>query len=122
VDRVWDEGIPKALDENKGLHLEDARRFCRDAYSKEGEHSIRWYQLDYWLRHFDLKNLCVDGLISAYAPRITLFEEALPVLTCLQRYGGRMLIFSNATRPFIGAEIKHIGIEDFFEAIISLSQ
>jgi hypothetical protein len=32
----------KALDENKALHLEDARRFCRDAYSKEGEHSIRW--------------------------------------------------------------------------------
>jgi hypothetical protein len=73
VDGVWDEGIPKALAENNGLYLEDARRCCRDAYSKEGEHSIRWYQLDYWLRYFDLKNLSVDGFISAYAPRITLF-------------------------------------------------
>lgn len=122
VDGVWDAGIPKALAENKGLYLEDTRRFCRDAYSREGERSIRWYQLYYWLRYFDLKNLSVDGLISANAPRSALFKEALPGLTCLQWHGVRMLIFSNVTRPFLDAEIKRIGIEDFSEAIISLSR
>jgi len=59
-------------------------------------------------------------LSALMLPGSPFFKEALPVLTCLQRYGVRMLIFSNATRPFIDAEIKRIGIEDFFEAIISL--
>lgn len=68
VDGVWNEGLPRILAEHQGIDYQEACRLCRDAYCTEGESSIRWYQLSYWLNHFDLHHVDEATVISGFTP------------------------------------------------------
>jgi FMN phosphatase YigB (HAD superfamily) len=120
VDGVWNEGLPRILAEHQGIDYQEACRLCRDAYCTEGESSIRWYQLSYWLNHFDLHHVDEDTVISGFTPRISLFDDVLPALTLLKRLGYRLVLFSNAPRPFLNREVDMCSLHDYFDEMISL--
>jgi HAD superfamily hydrolase (TIGR01549 family) len=120
VDGVWNEGLPKLLAAHRGMEYSDARSFCRDSYQVEGDTSIRWYQLSYWLAHFELHHVDENILISDFISRITLFEDVIPALSLLKRSGHRLVLFSNAPRPFLDREVQHCSLHDYFDEMISL--
>jgi FMN phosphatase YigB (HAD superfamily) len=120
VDGVWNEGLPRLLAEQQGIGFSEARDLCRDAYLSEGEASIRWYQLSYWLDRFELHHVDEDAVISDFTSRISLFDDVIPALSALKQSGYRLVLFSNAPRPFLDREVQHCSLQDFFDEMISL--
>ncbi|MEN6448343.1 MAG: HAD family hydrolase [Syntrophaceae bacterium] len=120
VDGVWNEGLPKLVAEHRGIDYAHARELCRDAYLQEGEASIRWYQLSYWLDRFDLQHVDEDAVITGFTSRISLFADVIPALTTLRQEGCRLVLFSNAPRPFLDQEVCHTSLDDYLDEMISL--
>jgi FMN phosphatase YigB (HAD superfamily) len=120
VDGVWNEGLPRLLAEQRGIDFAEARDLCRNAYRVEGEESIRWYQLSYWLERFELSHVDEDSVISDFTSRITLFEDVIPALSLLKNAGFRLIMFSNAPRPFLDKEVHICSLHDYFDEMISL--
>jgi FMN phosphatase YigB (HAD superfamily) len=120
VDGVWNEGLPRLLAEHRGIGFSEARELCRDAYLMEGETSIRWYQLSYWLERFELSHVDEDTVISDFTSRITLYEDVIPALSLLKQSGYDLVMFSNAPRPFLDREVQHCALHDYFDEMISL--
>ncbi len=120
VDGVWNEGLPRLLAERRGIGFDRARDLCREAYLSEGEASIRWYRLSYWLEHFDLNHVDEEAVISDFTSRITLFDDVIPALSALKKSGYRLVLFSNAPRPFLDREVGHCSLEGYFDGMISL--
>jgi FMN phosphatase YigB (HAD superfamily) len=120
VDGVWTEGIPLAWAAKNGTSPDEAHRHCIASYRKVGEQSIHWYQLPYWLDLFGLSDLDPLELVDTYVHRLGLFDDVIPVLESLRTAGRRMLIFSNATRIFLDAEVTAGGIAEYFDQIISV--
>lgn len=121
VDSVWLEGLPELVSRKSGIGLSAARRACREAYESVGAASIRWYQLPYWLDYFGLDDTAPEDLVSRYASRVELFDDALPVLGELKDEGFPLVLFSNASRHFLDVEVSLGGLAPFFRDIISVS-
>jgi FMN phosphatase YigB (HAD superfamily) len=120
ADGVWNEGIPAIVAQRKGICLKDAQKLCAEAYTAEGDASIKWYQLGYWLEQFGINDIDVDGLISGFTHKIGLFDDVLPAIDILKKKGFRLIIFSNASRPFLDREVRESDLSKFFDDIISL--
>ena len=120
VDAVWNEGIPREVARIRGLSLSDAKDMCAMEYAKVGELSIRWYKLDYWLGLFGLGSLDTDALILKFVDSIRLYEDAIPVLDECKKQGLKMVVFSNATRPFLDREVEATGLSQYIDTFISV--
>lgn len=121
VDLVWLEGVPGLVARKRGIDPDHARRLCIEEYAKVGEDSILWYRLPYWLDYFDLKEVTPEGLVSMYTSEIELFDDAIPALETLKAEGFPLILFSNATRIFLDAEVSSGALEPYFDRIISVS-
>lgn len=55
VDSVWLEGIPRLYSIKKGVSFDDVRKAVKREYDKVGKEKLRWYDLHYWIKKFDLK-------------------------------------------------------------------
>lgn len=121
VDRIWHEGLPGLVAQKHGISIPSAHRLCTEAYMQEGEDSILWYKLPYWFRYFGLDGQEPGGLITQYTSDIELYDDVVPVLNHLGQEGYRLMLFSNAARCFLDAEVSVSGIAPFFDGIISVS-
>ncbi len=116
VDCVWLQGIPKAYAEKEGLSFEQAFEYVKSEYDKIGEHQIEWYNIDYWLRKFDL-DIPYETLFKKYKDEIMIYEEVESVLTVLKEEGYELILSSNAATEFIEFQIKPI--KRFFSHVFS---
>mgnify|MGYP001769769553 CR=1 FL=1 len=121
ADAVWEEALPGALARRRGMPMDEARRYCREAYAAEGDGSIRWYQLPYWLMTLGLDDLNPDDLIRAGAATLRLFDDVVPTLTLLRGAGVNLVIFSNAARIFLDAEVALSGLDRYADTCISVT-
>jgi len=121
VDSVWLEGVPSLLARKRGIDPDRARMLCTEEYARVGEDSILWYKLSYWLEYFDLKDTSPEELVSLYASEIELFDDAVSVLETLKAQGSTLILFSNAARVFLDAEVSCGVLEPYFDRIISVS-
>lgn len=121
ADAIWDEALPGALARRRGMPMDEARRHCREAYAAEGDGSIRWYQLPYWLMTLGLADLDPEDLIRAGAATLRLFDDAIPTLTLLKDAGVSLVIFSNAARIFLDAEVALCGLDRYADECISVT-
>ncbi len=121
AEAVWDEALPGALARRRDMPLDEARRYCREAYAAEGDGSIRWYQLPYWLMTLGLEDLDPGDLVRTGAANLRLFDDALPTLARLAHAGMRLVIFSNAARIFLDAEVALSGLDRYVDTCISVT-
>jgi putative hydrolase of the HAD superfamily len=54
VDSVWLEEIPRLYSVKKRVPIDDARKAVKGEYDKVGKERLEWYDLNYWIRKFDL--------------------------------------------------------------------
>jgi len=121
AEAVWDEALPGALARRRGIVLDEARRLCRGAYAAEGDASIRWYQLPYWLEALGLSDLDPADLVRAAAAHIRLFDDVVPTLERLRDAGLNLVIFSNAARIFLDTEVVMSGLDRYVARSISVT-
>ncbi|MGQ9652874.1 MAG: HAD family hydrolase [Thermodesulfobacteriota bacterium] len=114
---VWREAIPALLARERGIPLEDAKTWVYREYESVGEGSLEWYDLGYWYRRFRLQEDWNETL-----RRHRFLIRAFPEVPEVLRKAGethRLIILSNASRPFVHEEMEATGFSGFFERVIS---
>jgi len=117
IDEVWMVGLPTIYSEEKGIKLEDAKKFISAEYDIIGEDSLNWYIIDYWFDRFDLESSPRE-LLEKYRERVSTYPEVIDVLSRLEKKYN-LVLSSNASRPFLNLEIETAGLDRFFSHTFS---
>jgi HAD superfamily hydrolase (TIGR01549 family) len=116
-DMVWNHGIPEAYAKKYSIPFDDAKMLIRKEYASVGDSSILWYQIEYWLKKFDLQ-VTADELLKKYETFIELIPGAKETIESLKdKY--TLIIASNAARIFVEKELVYAGIGPCFSHNIS---
>lgn len=115
--RVWHEGVGGKFAQKYGMEREQAEEMVHKAYASIGDRNLLWYDIEYWLRRFNLPVSAAE-LLDTYAASIRLLPHVREVLDALVgRY--QLVIASNAARLFVEKELEQTGIAPYFTRIIS---
>jgi putative hydrolase of the HAD superfamily len=87
-------------------------------YDKVGKERLEWYDLNYWIRKFDLN---IDGkeLLGNFEHKIKTYPEVPNVLEQLKQKGFRLIILTNAHREFVELELNKAKIGNYFDHVFS---
>lgn len=114
---VWNHGIPEVYAKRHSMPFDEAKKYIRQEYESVGDKEIIWYEIEHWLKRFDL-SVPVDELLTKYESYIEIVPHAREVLGELaKRY--TLVVASNAARIFVDKEIKCSGLAGYFTYIIS---
>jgi putative hydrolase of the HAD superfamily len=116
-DMVWNHGIPEAYAEKYSMPFNDARMFIVKEYASVGDSSILWYQIEYWLKKFDLR-ITAQELLEKYEAFIEPIPGAKEVIESL-RNTYMLIIASNAARIFVEKELAYTNFGCYFDHSIS---
>ena len=115
ADSVWRDGIPRLYKEKYEVGLEEAVKLVEYEYEKVGEGNIEWYDINYWMKYFNL-DVAAEDLLKMYEDKIKIFPDALEALDGLKdQY--TLVLSTNAMREFVDVQIG--GIKDYFTYIFS---
>ncbi len=59
---IWFEAMPESYAQRYGLTVDEARAAVESEYSKIGDQNLDWYDINYWVKKFDLgtKEMLMD--------------------------------------------------------------
>jgi HAD superfamily hydrolase (TIGR01549 family) len=114
---LWHEAIPKLVASQGGFPIDEATKWVTLQYETVGEESLEWYDLAYWYERFRLKEPW-KATLRRYRHMIRPFPEVTDVLRALAK-DHRMMILSNASRPFVQAELEDTGLCELFDHVVS---
>lgn len=118
ANRVWLEEIPRFYSLRHGLPLQRAREVVREEYDRVGDGRLEWYDLQYWLRKFDLP-VEPRELFERSREAVRIYPEVPGVLEELRREGYRLLLLTNAPREFASFQLGVLGLEGYFDRFFS---
>jgi len=118
ADSVWLEGIPRLYAVKKGASFDDAKKTVKREYDKVGKNRPEWYDLDCWIKKFDL-DVDRQDLFSHFEDRVETYPEVPRVLEELKQKGSRLIIVTNARSEFVEFELKKAALENYFERVFS---
>ncbi|MEM3012991.1 MAG: HAD family hydrolase, partial [Candidatus Hadarchaeales archaeon] len=101
-----------------GLPLQRAREVVREEYDRVGDGRLEWYDLQYWLRKFDLP-VEPRELFERSREAVRIYPEVPGVLEELRREGYRLLLLTNAPREFASFQLGVLGLEGYFDRFFS---
>ena len=116
---LWFKELPKLYAERHKLSFEKAKEICTEEYGKVGDGDLRWYDVKYWLEHFELKKE-FKHLLADLKHHIKLYPEAKEVIKYLSKKH-KLIIISNAPREFLELKIEVESIKDHFDRIFSVT-
>jgi HAD superfamily hydrolase (TIGR01549 family) len=118
VDSVWLEGIPWLYAIKNKVTFEDAREAVKREYDKVGNEELQWYDLQYWIKKFDL-NISWKVLLGRFEKRIRIYPEVQKALEELEQRGFRLIIITNASTEFLKFQLASANIRGYFEDVFS---
>jgi HAD superfamily hydrolase (TIGR01549 family) len=111
---VWFEGIPGDYAARYGLTVAEAEKIVYEEYARIGDQNIEWYDINYWMRKFDLGSS--DKFLARYSNRIQLYPEVVDVLQSLgDKF--KLIVASGTPREFLAHLLKDI--EHHFSMVFS---
>ena len=113
VDSVWLEGIPQLYSIKKKVSFEEAKIAVKKEYDEVGNEALEWYNLQYWIKKFDL-NVSWEHLLSRFEDRIKIYPDALKTIKELSQKGTRSIIITNANTEFLEFQLASTKTEDIF--------
>lgn len=118
VNLVWHEGIPQLYSLREGIPFDTAVMAMKREYDKIGKERLEWYNLQYWIRRFDLQ-ITPHELLTRYKHNIHTYPEVSTVLAELKKRGFRLIVITNARSEFAELELKRTKIKNYFEQVFS---
>jgi FMN phosphatase YigB (HAD superfamily) len=116
-DMVWNHGIPLEYSKKYNIPFQEAKTLIRGHYESVGDGDLLWYEIDYWLKKFQL-SVSSEEFLKRYESQIEPVPHAGEVLEKLrQKY--TLIIASNAARCFVEKELDYTGFRHYFTHIIS---
>lgn len=116
---LWLKEIPKLYAEKHKISIKEAKKVVFSEYRKVGDEDLRWYDVKYWLEHFELKK-DFQQLVNDLKHHIKLYPESKDIIKGLSRKH-KLIIISNAPRAFLDLKIEVESIKDYFDRIFSIT-
>jgi HAD superfamily hydrolase (TIGR01549 family) len=114
---VWREAIPELVARQRELPLSEAKPWVFREYDSVGEGALEWYDLPYWYKRFRLDEDWRETL-QRHRHLIRLYSEVGEALRSLgEQYP--MIVLSNASHPFVHAEMDVSGLDGLFQHVVS---
>lgn len=104
-DRLWFDLIPKALADEKGISIEEARDYVSKEYDLIGFNDVRWYIPEYWLDRFNL-SIDIDSLLDEMDYARYIYDDVITLKELA--YGYKIVIASNNARSMLDRKVKAI--------------
>lgn len=117
VDAVWLEEIPRLYAKKYGYKFEEAKKIVEKEYLKVGPEALEWYDINYWIRKFEL-NVSWKEILSRCIDKLKLYPEVRKVLDRLKK-NYELILISNAANEFIEIELNVLNLEKYFSHIFS---
>ncbi len=118
VDTVWLEEIPRLYSVKKRVSVDDATKIVKKEYDRVGKDRVEWYDINYWIRRFDLK-VNAKELLRSFEHKIRPYPEVPKVLDRLRQRGFRLIVVTNAGREFAELELEKANIKKCFNRVFS---
>ena len=116
-DIVWNHGIPTEYAKKYDMGFDEAKTLVRTQYESVGDADLLWYDIEYWLRRFELPVSSAE-LLDRYESHIKTMPYANETLEGLrEKY--TLVIASNAARVFVEKELTATGLEHYFSKTVS---
>ena len=115
-DLIWRGEIPLLYAQRKNISFEEAKKVVQEEYSRVGEKNPNWYDINFWIKHFQL-NVSWKEIISKYEARIELYPDVIPVLERLRKKY-RLIVISMMPKEFLTPKLRKIG--SYFEYAFSI--
>jgi putative hydrolase of the HAD superfamily len=115
IDAFWNEEMPKAYAQEKGVDLEVAKAYMFAEYDRIGNLDLRWYLPSFWLKYFKLK-ITAEELLTRTRFKLRIYPDVHEALESLRKRFV-LIIVSSAAREFIEFGIRKIG--NFFHSVFS---
>ena len=116
---IWFKEVPTLYAKKHKISFEKAKKACKKEYDRIGSEDIRWYDVKYWLEHFELKQ-DYRTFLQGLKKHIKLYPEAKEVIKELSKKH-KVIIISNAPRAFLDLKIEVESIKDHFDRIFSVT-
>ena len=116
-DMVWNRGVPEEYAKKYSMTFDEAKALITKQYESVGDGNILWYEIEYWLKRFDLP-VTAKELLERYEGCIEPLPGAKEVIEKLKGTY-TLVIASNAARIFVEKELEHAGLTHHFSHIIS---
>ena len=116
-DMVWNHGIPEAYAQQYATSFDEARVLIMEQYKSVGDADLLWYEIEYWLKRFDLP-VTAKELLEKYESYIEPLPDTIEVIERLKN-AYTLVISSNAARIFVDKELGHTGLAHHFSHIVS---
>lgn len=116
-DMVWNHGIPEAYARKYSMSFDEAKELIIKQYESVGDSNILWYEIEYWLKRFDLQ-VAANELLERYEACIEPLPDARGVVEKLKDTY-TLVISSNAARIFVEKELEYTGLAHHFSHIVS---
>jgi len=114
TDAVWLEGMPRLYAHDRGINLDSAKKRVKKKYDRVGMERLEWYNIQFWLKRFDLSSNKQEILFNKYKDKITVYPEVYTVLNTLQKERYPLVVTSNAAREFLDIELEETNLKKYF--------
>jgi putative hydrolase of the HAD superfamily len=114
-DLIWQKAMPGLVAKKENINFDSALERVQKEYDIVGEKDIKWYDINYWIKYFDL-NINHEELLEKYADEIKVFPETYQVLEQLFQ-GYKLICVSSMPREFLIPKLKRI--RKYFNSIFS---
>ena len=106
-DLIWFKEIPELLADKRQLPFEEAKKSALREYEILGSKNLKWYDINYWIKYFDLKVSSYE-ILEKYESRIKIFPSVIPLLEDLKnRY--KLIVITAMPREFLSPKMIKLG-------------
>ena len=115
---IWENDIPALVAEKRGCDFLEAKDFCLFEYGKLGDKDLRWYEIEYWLKKFNIAIPAKD-IFKKREQSIVVYRDVLPVLEKLKKQGFKIIVITCMPRIFLKEKIRKFDFhfDDVFSTI-----
>lgn len=114
-DFIWLEEIPRLYAKRHKISINKAKKAVINEYEKIGEDNYLWYDLDYWIKHFELNGNFRD-ILKSNKNKINVFSDAVPILNDLNKRFP-LIVITTMPREFLAIKIE--GFKKYFKKTFS---
>lgn len=115
---IWEKEIPRLYAEKNKKDFLQALKEVKEEYDRIGEKDLRWYDINYWLKKWNLPST-EEKIIKKYKDKIKVYPE---VISTLERLKGHfsLIIITNMPLNFLKPKLEKIGNHfDFYFSTLS---
>lgn len=115
-DLIWENDIPALFAQEKNWDVEKAKDFCFSQYKAVGDEDLRWYDIEFWLKRFNISKPAKD-ILRDREDDIIVYPDVLPVLQELREKDFRIIVITCMPRIFLKEKIHTF--DSHFEKVFS---